>query len=284
MSLQVCLAILCAAGMLGPAADDLRALDDDFSDPVRLGEWKSFARVEGWPDRIGKLDVNRTSPGHLYLEPLSAAWWRGYHGVFLFKEVDGDFVATGRFWVKGKSGEVPAVGWTISGLMARNPGDLAREPIARSENWIYLMTGRGPREGMVLDWKSTRDGRNIFDVAPGRTGWVELRVVRVGSAFFGLYRFGSEPWRVMASRRDRPDLPARLQVGINATTGIDLSATMSFQEYNERLHEGGPDPDSVTRVDYVRFRRPVVSSELRSKLGEPSKMTDEEIVRLAGGD
>jgi hypothetical protein len=268
--------------MLGMGADDLAVLDDEFSDGPKLAGWKDFAQVERWPNRTATLDVDRTSPGHLYLEPSSAAWWQGYHGVFLFKEIEGDFVVATRVWVKGKSGDVPKVGWTISGLMARKPGDLAKNPAERKENWVYLMTGSGPQDGMVLDWKSTRDSRNIYDVAPSQAGWVELRMVRVGSAFFGLYRFGSEPWRVMESRRVRPDLPAKLQVGINATSGIGTSEKMSFQEYNERLHDGGPAPDSVSRFDYVRFRRPVVSAAMRARLAEPAAMTDEEVVRLAG--
>ncbi len=273
-----------AGSIFGLAADELAGLSDEFSDPRKLAKWKNLADVEGLPNRIARMDVNQTSPGHLYLEPLSAAWWQGYHGVFLFKMVEGDFVATTRVWVKGRSGDVPGVAWTISGLMARAPGDLTRKPAERTENWLYLMTGRGPRDGMVIDWKSTRDSTNIYDVAPSRTGWVELRIVRVSAAFFGLYRFPSEPWRVMNSRRVRPDLPGTLQVGINATSGIDLSATMSFLEYNERLHEGGPAPDSVTRFDHVRFHRPVLDAATRAKLGQLAAMTDKDILRLAGGN
>jgi hypothetical protein len=54
MSMNNGLALLCAAGMLAAAGGDLGVLDDEFSDPGRLREWKKFAQVEGWPDRIGK--------------------------------------------------------------------------------------------------------------------------------------------------------------------------------------------------------------------------------------
>jgi hypothetical protein len=46
--------------------------------------------------------VNKTKPGSLFIEPQSGAWWAGFHGGYLFKEITGDFAVTTRLKVTGK--------------------------------------------------------------------------------------------------------------------------------------------------------------------------------------
>jgi hypothetical protein len=250
-----------------PAAksDDLAALSDEFDNPDTLRNWKNFSDAEGWPNRIEKLDVNRTSAGHLYVAPQSGAWWAGYHGVYFFKEVKGNFAITTRVKVTGKSGGEPTQMWTISGLLVRAPADAKIPREQRKENWIYLMTGRGPGEGCVIDAKSTLESANAWDITPAQPGWYELRIARVGPLFIAMCRPDGGDW-TLRKRIVREDLPETLQAGINVTSDFKLSASMPAAKYNAELFPGASDPDSATTFDFVRFSRLAGTPELRSKL------------------
>jgi hypothetical protein len=234
--------------------DDLAALSDEFDKPGALRNWKSFAAAEGWPDRIEKADVNATSPGHLHVVPQSGAWWAGYHGVYFFKEVTGDFVITTRVKVTGKGGGEPTKIWTISGLLLRAPADAKVDREQRKENWIYVMTGRGPGEGRVIDAKSTLDGINAWDITPTQPGWYELRIARVGPLFIAMCRPDGGDW-MLRKRIARNDLPETLQAGINVTSDFKLSSSMPSAKYNAELFPGTSSVDSATTFDYVRFGR-----------------------------
>jgi hypothetical protein len=245
--------------------DDLAALSDEFDNPGTLGNWKSLSGAEGWPNRVEKLDVNATSAGHLYVVPRSGAWWAGYHGVYFFKEVKGDFAITTRVKVTGRSGGEPTKIWTISGLLVRAPADAKIPREQRKENWIYLMTGRGPGEGRVFDAKSTLDSINAWDVTPAQPGWYELRIARAGTLFIAMCRPDGGDW-MLRKRIFREDLPETLQAGVNVTSDFKLSSSMPAAKYNAELFPGTSSPDSVTTFDFVRFSRLAGTPELRRKL------------------
>jgi hypothetical protein len=250
-----------------PAAksNDLAALSDEFDNPGTLRNWKSLSDAEGWPNRVEKVDANTTSAGHLYVVPQSGAWWAGYHGVYFFKEVRGDFAITTRVKVTGKSGGEPATMWTLSGLLVRAPADAKIPREQRKENWIYLMTGRGPSAGRVIDAKSTLESNNAWDITPAQPGWYELRIARVGPLFIAMCRPDGGDW-MLRKRIVREDLPETLQAGINVTSDFKLSASMPAAKYNAELFPGKSSPDSVTTFAFVRFSRPARTPELRSKL------------------
>ncbi len=88
----------------------------------------------------------------------------------------------------GKSGGEPATVWTLSGLLLRAAG--------RDENWIYMMTGRGPAEARVIDSKSTINGQNVWDIAPAGPGCYELRIARLGPMFVQLVRPDGGAWGI----------------------------------------------------------------------------------------
>jgi len=166
--------------------------------------------------------------------------------------VKGDFVVTARLKVTGKEGGEPANIWTISGLLVRAPADpsVAREQ--RKENWIYLMTGRGPAETRVVDAKSTRDSGNVWDITPAQSGWYELRIARVGPVFVLLCRPDGAEWKARKLIL-RDDLPDTLQVGINVTSDFDLSKSMPPAKYNAEAFDRKSHIDAETLVDWVRF-------------------------------
>ena len=248
-----------------PRRDDLAALSDEFDNPGTLKNWKTVDVAERWPNRVEKADVNTTSAGHFFVVPQSGAWWAGYHGVYYFKEVTGDFSITTRVRVTGKGGGEPTKIWTISGLLVRAPGDTKLSPDARKENWIYVMTGRGPAEGRVIDAKSTLNSINAWDITPAQPGWYELRVARIGPLFIALCRPDGGEW-TLRKRILREDLPEALQAGINVTSDFKVSASMPAAKYNAELFPGASSVDSVTTFEFVRFTRLVGTPESRRAL------------------
>jgi len=256
-------AALALATFLLPALQtipqNLEALSDDFDGPESVSHWRNLSDAEGLPNRVGQIEVRE---GLLRIVPNSGAWWKGYHGVYLFKEVEGDFVVTTRLKVTGKKGGEPSGIWTISGLLVRAPGDLRLAPAERKENWIYLMTGRGPEESRVVDSKSTVNGLNVWDITPAQDGWYELRIARTGARFVQWCRPNGSGWTL---RKEilRDDLPKRLQVGINVTADFKLSSTMPPAKYNAELFPDRSSSDSLTLVDYVHFQRDLPEANQR---------------------
>jgi len=232
-------------GIAKGSQPDLTSLSDEFTDANALKQWKRFSEAEGRPNRIAQADVR---DGHLSIIPSSGAWWAGYHGAYLFKEIEGDFVLTTRLKVTGKGGGEPSGIWTISGLLVRAPAE-------RQENWVYLMTGRGPAEARVVDSKSTVNGINLWDITPAQAGWYELRIARLGPLFLEMCRPDGGDW-TLRKRIVRTDLPARLQAGINVTSDFKLSSSMPAAKYNAELFPGRSNSDSLTLFDYVRFQPP----------------------------
>lgn len=250
------------------ANDDLWPLSEEFNAPGGLERWGDHAAAEGWPSQIGRLDADTTSPGHLYLEPVTSSWFEDYRGVFLFKELEGDFVATTRLRVTGRSTDVPVRDYSFAGLMVRKPRTVTPESwVPGDEDWAFITTGFG--EGTAgspqLETKTTRDSNSTLVLSPSRNAWLELRIVRVGTVLGMLYRFDDEPW-TLSQRYVREDLPSRVQVGLNAYTDWQ-SVKTSAPEFN-RVRLEGPDtqPDLILRSDWVRFRRPGATEEQARRL------------------
>lgn len=263
------------------SSSGLSKLSDEFSRPETLREWTTLSQAEDWPGRIERMDIGGASPGRLSIIPRSGAWWGGYHGVYLFKVVRGDFMVTARLQVTGKAGGEPANIWTISGLLVRAPGDLSLAREQRKENWIYLMTGRGPAQARVVDAKSNRDGGNAWDITPAAAGWYELRIARIGPLFVLLCRPDGEPWKAR-KLIFRADLPPALQVGLNLTSDFKLSTSMPAAKFNAATFDGAG-VDAATLVDWIRFSPlPDRRKALNALAGKPVlDVSDADLLRIA---
>lgn len=252
------------------SVDDLVPLSDEFDDARSLTTWKELATVEGFPNRVQTLDVDTTSPGHLYLVPYTCTWFQDYRGVFLFKEITGDFDVRTRIHATGKETEVPVRHYSLTGLMARAPRDITPETWEPwQENWMFITTGYGdahPRRAgkPQIETKTTKDSDSMLSLIVSRTGWVELRMVRLGANFLMLYRFEGEDWK-LSRRFVRPDLPPTLQVGLNAYTNSQAIPPDQAAFIREPTTEPG---DLIVRNDYVRFQRPRVPEELQQRIDE----------------
>lgn len=256
--------------------DDLIALSDEFDDARTLSSWQDHATIEGWPSWIEAVDVDTTSKGHLYLVPLTSGWYQDYRGVFLFKEVTGDFDVSTRIQATGKQSELPKRAFSLSGLMVRQPRQVTMETWQPDrENWMFITTGFGDhhpqRAGKPqIETKTTTNSRSSLVLRLSRHGWVDLRVVRVGKTFLMLYRFPGDAWQI-SQIYQRPDLPPTLQVGLNAYSSNGTSGDVV--EFNRTAQ---PEPgDLIVRSDYMRFRRPGVPENLKAELAANEPNRDE---------
>jgi hypothetical protein len=255
--LLAAIAFLARAATVAPCAADPACLSEEFADARALADWKRFHEVEGWPDMTRRLEV-RPATGELYLEPGTSGWYADFHAPYVFREVRGDFVVTTRLRADGLAGGTPTSAWSLAGLMVRAPRTVTPATwTPGGEDWLFITTGvaddvRQP----VLETKSTRGSQSRLRLHAARDGWVELRVTRTGPAFELASRWDGEEW-IVRDRFDRPDLPATLQVGINAYT--DWHSTTALQSdprrFNTTVVTDGK-PDLGVRVDWIRFARP----------------------------
>lgn len=259
-------ACLSALLLFAPAAlaDDLAALGDEFDTSTSPASWTRFDREYGWPDKIRRLDVDASVPGALHLQPQHSAWVRDLNAPFLFRTVQGDFDVRARVRVRGLSGPVPGGTWSLGGLMARMPArtDAAHwEP--RRENWMFVTTGVGHVPGLTMtETKSTVNSSSSLKLRPFASGWVELRLVRVGMAFVALARAeGERDWQVR-DRFYRMDMGPAMQVGLIAyTTSPDVPDRREDPEAINRSVESGARVDMALDVDWIRFSRPAPRGE-----------------------
>ncbi len=230
-------------------------LGDEFGSAASLAGWKQFHQAEGWPSMTRRLDVDATEPGALYLEPLTSGWYGDFHAPFVFREVTGDFTATARLRVSGLAGGVPRTPWSLAGLMVRAPRSVGpAEWAPGGEDWLFVTTGVADDvESPVFETKTTDDSRSRLRLWPARAGWVELRVSRAGARFDLAYRYDGGEWTAL-ERFDRPDLPATLQVGINAYTDWYTARPLHGDplRFNTTVIRDGS-PDLAVRVDWIRF-------------------------------
>ena len=207
------------------AAGGLRSLSDEFDG----------AALSGWSTTLGDDFGDGTDhavlvqDGSLTLVPKRSWWVDDKEALYVSKTVTGDFVATMRVRVTGVNTEEPDASWTLSGILVRNPSSTHA-----NENWIAFRTGV-VSAGRVYERKTTVRSRSVLVLSASPSGWVELRVARVGSWFFLLKRNATGAW-TQHWRYNRPDLPKTLQVGIDAFSGDE-----------------SPRADMIARVDWFHF-------------------------------
>ena len=252
--------VLMLSGSPALAQDDLAVLSDEFNAGELTG-WTRFDEAFGWPDRIRALDVGRSTPGALHLEPYHGAWVRDLNAPFLFREVGGDFDVRARVRVRGRDSEVPGGTWSLGGLMARVPNRTTAEAWSRrGENWHFITTGVGQAPGQPMtETKGTYNSYSSLKLRPFGTGWVELRLVRVGMVLIALARpDGGGPWEVR-DRFYRMENNPTMQVGLIAyTSSDDVPPGPDRPEIDNRTVNREARTDMILEVDWIRFARPRV--------------------------
>ena len=256
----------------GEANDDLAALSDEFSDAAKLSQFRQHHEVEGWTNKLKKMEVSST--GSLVLEPYTSVWFYDYSAPFAFKEVEGDFMVTSRLRVHGTKTPYPQSTYSLAGLMVRQPRTAVpftsddKWPKDR-ENYIFAVTGTTDEPGEpILETKSAIRSRPLVKHYPlENTNWLEIRVARIGPSFVVLYRPDGGEWTVH-ERFFRPDLPSRVQAGVMVYSDfatIDAKHWYRPWEYNKKVITDGV-ADMTAEFDYVRYARVSVPPESARKL------------------
>ncbi len=154
-----------------------------------------------------------------------ALWYQASLGVLVHKPVTGDFKLTTTVHVrKGSNPQVPPdLPVQLAGLMARSPNGV---DMGGKENYVFIVAGHDTNE-VGIETKSTTDSQSDYIGKPWPSGDADLRMCRAGAMFL-LYKRkpGDSAW-TQALSYSRPDLPAKLQVGVNIydASGPDVTAT-----------------------------------------------------------
>lgn len=271
--------------------DDLATLNDEFDGTALSADWTMFHTAYGWPDKIKALDVGKSVPGALHLEPYHSAWVRDLNAPFMFKTIEGDFDMRARVRVRGASGAVPGGTWSLGGLMARVPNrSSAASWQPRAENWHFITTGVGFEAGKTMtETKGTYNSYSSLKLRPWDSGWVELRLVRTGMALFALARAdGESAWRVRDRFYRMENRPA-MQVGLIAyTTSDDVPPAPENPEIINRAVEAKARVDMLLDVDWIRFARPKTRTDpdwyrqvSANALADPN-LPETELLKLLG--
>lgn len=258
MIISTVIAGLMAVTATASREDELAALSDEFEGTELSSSWQRFDRVYGWPDKLKAIDAGRTVAGALHLQPYDSAWVRDLNAPFLFKELSGDFDVRARVRVRSSSGLVPGGIWSLGGLMVRMSNDnSARAWQPRRENWHFITTGVGHEPGKPMtETKATYNSSSHLKLRPFQSGWVELRLARVGNALFALARGDNGRWEVR-DRFYRMDLRPEVQVGIIAyTTNPDKPGEPEDPVVENLGVKKDLAVDMAMDVDWVRFSRP----------------------------
>lgn len=280
-----------AAAQPQPPRNDIGSMNDEFDGSALDSKWTRFDARYGWPDKLKAIDVGATTGGALHLQPYHGAWVRDLNAPFLFQTVEGDFDVRARVRVRGASSDTPGGTWSLGGLMGRVPNRLdAANWEPRRENWHFITTGVGLDRGRpVTETKGTYNSYSSLKLRPFQSGWVELRLVRVGMALFALARpDGAAEWQ-LRDRFYRMEPSPVMQVGLIAyTTSDDVppGPENAVRENTTVLPDAAV--DMAMDVDWIRFARPKPAidwawqSQVREHPLADASLADSEILAALG--
>ena len=273
------------------AQDDLSALNDEFNGAELSRDWKVFHEEFGWPNKVKSIDVGKTTPGALNIQPYDVAWVRDLVGPYYYKTIQGDFDVRARVRVRGANGAIPGGTWSLGGLFARTPNPNTQANWRpRLENWQFITTGVGNNAGeQMFETKATFNSFSSLKLRPAPIGWVELRLVRVGMAFVALAREDGGQWQVR-DRFYRMEHRPEIQVGLVAYTSspdVDDSGPEDPVKINNALNTTAR-VDMQMDVDWIRFSRPKLKAspdwyaQVSANPLAEAALSDEEILALVG--
>ena len=219
---------------------DLAQLSDEFDDPATLACWQLRHEVDGESAQYSVLDVDASTPGELTIIPDPSGWYNDHRGIFMFKEVTGDFMLE----VSADASSLadpstsPSLMFSAAGIMVRDP-----DASPGDEDWIMYDVGAQWNAGVGTAAKNTNGSSTslsqAFLASSGR-----LRICRVGNEFILARRLDGQASFAVTNQYTRADLPQALDVGIAASAWGWGSGV-------------GPNPnedaDLLATWDYARF-------------------------------
>jgi hypothetical protein len=262
--------------------DDLLALSDEFNHEQTLADWKQHSELEIYPSQVDVLNINQTIPGSLYLIPHSATWYGDYRGVFLFKEITGDFIVNTRFKITGKHTARPTGSFELAGLMVRAPRNSTMETWEpNQENWLYLSKGTSMEtDKIILDSKTNVNSQFVYEETLSNDDWVHIKIIRINHTYLQFYKYDDQDQWTFLKRYDRPDLPNTLQIGMIALADTAKTFGMDPKEFNITVFNNETSTaDLIVQFDYVRFQRPQITNEIKIAI-ENDSVTAEQLVHF----
>jgi len=231
------LALFTGMAVHAQTATEIGQLNDEFDQSLR-SSWQWAHEKEGFSTKLDRFELK---DGVLQFQPGTSGWFNDGKALFLYQTVNGDFDVRMRVKATGLNGGLANTQWSLGGLMVRAPRWQLKDPLEpKSESWLFVNTGVADKLGQqVVESKYTLNSKSNLKLRNAKTGWVELRMVRVGFVFVSMYRFEGEQSWTLQDRYYIQDWPMQLQVGINGYTGDK--------------------PDMLLQVDYIRFKKPTVS-------------------------
>lgn len=275
-----------------PATGTLGELSTRFDSPSRLASW----RLHDVPGFSAKWAAPTVADGALLLRPLSSGWFEDMQAGHLYREVEGNFVVTARLRVEGTRAALPRTLFSLAGIFVRvpRPGLTAANWQPGRENWLFFSLGSAfpagtPQFEVKTTWNSLSTLR-IHDAAAaypgGRADWVELRMARQGELFSLLHRVEGARDFTLLDQFIRPDLPARLNVGLTAYADWNTETNHYPDVARYNTSPAPANADLLARVERIDFRRPTVdrfpvaSFDVRSSfMPEVSQRRIDDLVR-----
>ena len=154
-------------------------------------------------------------------------WFRASKGFLMYRPADGDFRVTAHVVATSSTdpGQPPGGDGSVQlgGLMVRDP----KSP---PENWVHIVVG-DDGDGLSVETKTTKDSVSTWSGPAWTDNEADLRICRVGAKVTLYKRLSSDdPWS-RAITYERPDLPAKLDAGIDAYTNDQPDITITVFDF-----------------------------------------------------
>lgn len=204
----------------GAGPNDLTQLSDFFDGNSLSPEWMIF-RPEVLNVTVGN--------GALSLRlDQQALWFNDNRGPLVYKYVTGNFRLTTRVRISKASNpaEPPSNAVHLGGLMVRDPQG---EMPGAAENYVFVVAGFDEMD-LSIETKSTVNSVSTYEGPAWPTGDAQLRLCRLGSKIYLYKRAIGAAKYGLAQIYDRPDLPAKLQVGVNVYSLSTPDLVAQFDE------------------------------------------------------
>jgi len=200
--------------------DSFNSAHNYLTEGVGSTGWDGFIG-QGAGETIDALNANTTRAGKLYVESHGAFWESPFNplGPFLYKYVDGDFVAT------IKVDEASNVNWNCAGIMAR-VGNLALAGDGEDFECAYYFPAIGKNMNDSVD-NGAESESTSSDLKP------YLRLRRVSNTFYHEASSNGTDWTLLPnSPRTREDMNGLvLQVGLQQATYTSTAGYFVFEDF-----------------------------------------------------
>lgn len=272
--MKTILSVLAAACLIGTSAHTAQAaqpaaapvidhLSTRFDQPNALQGWRQH-QVAGFSQKWAEPTVEN---GALVLRPTSSGWFEDMQAGHLYREVEGNFIVTARLKVQGTKAALPQRSFSLAGLFVRvpRPGLTAANWAPGKENWMFFSLGTAfPAGTPQFEVKTTHNSLSTLFISDASNAytpqakWVDLRIARQGELFSLLQRVEGAQEFTLVEQFIRPDLPAKLNVGLTAYADWDSAAPIypDFKKYNTQAP--AMNADLIAYVERIDFRRPSV--------------------------